>query len=401
MSTGTAAPALSYRRLLGALWVTRLLAGAVVGRLPTAMVAIALPLTLRRHGIGFALAGLATALFAAGQAAGGPVLSRIVDRHRQTAVLVTGGAVSSAAFLLIAALPAVRAPVLLGSFLAGVATPPIEPCLRALWPVLVGPANLQRAYSVDSAAQEVIFVSGPLLVAATVLIWRPELALVLAAAFGLVGTLVVAGTEPSRRWRGSPSGAGWMGPLRSGRLAVLLVGMAGCAVPVGGLAIVAVAYAEQHAVPGGAGVLLGVQAMGALTGAVLNGRVRWTAPPARRGVLLSAAMATAYLLLAVPAPVPVTMGVIFIAGSFLPPLLVIAFGLIDELAPEGTVVEAFAWLVTLFSVGVAGGSALAGAVRQALGTAPAAASLAVAGLAGTGVWLAFRRLGLREAGGAA
>src|SRR5436190_1176565 len=51
--------------------------------------------------------------------------------------------------------------------LAGFATPPLEAGLRALWPsVLNGPAEVQAAYALDAAAQEVLFTVGPLLVIA-------------------------------------------------------------------------------------------------------------------------------------------------------------------------------------------------------------------------------------------
>lgn len=382
---------MTYRQFLRSPWVGRLLTGALVGRLPTAMVALALTLTLRAHGVDFGFVGLATAVLALAQGVGGPLLSRLVDRRGQTTVLLVASLLSALGMLVTALAPTSRPLVLAGTALAGAATPPLEPCLRALWPDLVGTGNLQLAYSVDAAAQEIIFVVGPILVAGTVLVRPPATALVLAALLCVAGTLVLALSGPSRRTRGAPATSGWLGPLRSVPLVLLLLGLAGVAVPVGGFTIVSVAYAEVHHVPGGAGVLLAVVASGALVGALVNGRVRWSGPPTVRAVPLSAGLAGSYLLVATMAPVPVLLLISFVAGGFLPPLLVIAFTLVDELAPAGTVVEAFAWLITLFTAGTAVGSALAGVVRDAAGVGAAAATTAGAGLLGTAVLLLFRR----------
>jgi MFS family permease len=391
------APAATYLDLLRRPSVARLLLGAVVGRLPTSMTAIAVTLALRPRGLGFRFIGIAVAVLTVAQAAGGPVLSRLVDRRGQTGVLAASAVVSAAGLLLVAAAPGVGAAVLVGTALTGAAVPPLEPCLRALWPGLVGDENLPRAYSLDSVAQELVFVIGPLLVAVVVAAGSPIGALVLTGLLCLAGTAVVATAEPSRRYRGTAATVGWLGPLHSRPLVVLLAGMTGVAVPVGGLGIVLVAYTEQHRVWGGAGVLLGVSAGGALAGALTYGAVRWTGSPTTRLVVLSAGLAAAYLLVATPAT-PWLMAVLcFVAGVFLPPLLVISFGLIDELAPPGTIVEAFGWLVTFFMVGSGVGSAVAGAVRDAVGTGPAAASTAALGFLGTATLALFHAVHGRRA----
>jgi hypothetical protein len=46
-----------------------------------------------------------------------------------------------------------RAGVVAGAALAGAATPPLEPCLRALWPDVVDAGKLESAYALDSASQ--------------------------------------------------------------------------------------------------------------------------------------------------------------------------------------------------------------------------------------------------------
>ncbi|MCS0639638.1 MFS transporter [Streptomyces sp. LP05-1] len=383
---------MSYAALLGRPAVPVALGGALLGRLPTAMTALAMTLTLRAHGAGFRFIGVATAVLAVAGAAGGPALSRLADRRGQTRVLVAGALVSAGGILLVALAPASRPAVLAGAALAGAAAPPLEPCLRALWPVLVGQENLQRAYALDAAAQELVFIGGPLLVSATVALAPPEAAVALSAALCLAGTLVMAGSRPSREWRGSPGGGDWLGPLRSRALILLFLGLAGAGSAIGGLNIVAVAYAERHPLPGGAGTLLALSACGALIGAVLYGRSRWSLAPTARAVLFGAGLTVTYLLVALMAPVPVMVPVCLSTGFFLSPLLVVSFSLVDALAPAGTVTEAFAWLITLLTTGTALGSALAGYVSDLTGPGPAAAATALCALLGTGFLLLCHRL---------
>ncbi|MEV7420747.1 MFS transporter [Streptomyces sp. NPDC089919] len=383
---------MSYAALLRKPSVPHALGGALIGRLPTAMTALAMTLTLRDHDADFRFVGIATAVLAVAGAVGGPALGRMVDRWGQTQVLVISALLSSAGIVLIALGPEHRPVVLAGAVLAGAATPPLEPSLRALWPRLVGQENLQKAYSLDAAAQELVFIGGPLLVSAAVALGPPEAAVVLSAALCLAGSLVMATSRPSREWRGSPGTRDWLGPLRSRALVLLFLGLAGAGTAIGGLNIVAVAYAERHDLPGGAGTLLALSACGALVGAVLYGRSSWAKAPTAQAVVFGAGLTVTYLLVALMAPVPVMALVSLSTGFFLSPLLVVSFTLVDALAPEGTVTEAFAWLITLLTTGTALGSGLAGVVLEYASPGAAAAATAVCALLGVGFLFLCHRL---------
>ena len=71
---------------------------------------------------------------------------------------------------------------------AGVATPPLEPALRTLWPSVLSPRQVPSAFALDAAAQELIFVLGPLVV-------------LVAQLAGVGGGLVAAGVLGSGRHR--------------------------------------------------------------------------------------------------------------------------------------------------------------------------------------------------------
>jgi len=382
----------TYLELLGRPSVVRALGGSLIGRLPTAMTALAMTLALRAHGTDYRFIGAATGVLTVSLAVGGPVLGRMVDRWGQTRVLLISALLSCAGMLLIALMPGNRPLVLAGAAVCGAATPPLEPCLRALWPALVGEDRLQQAYSLDAGAQELVFICGPMLVAGTVALAPPELALCLSALLCLSGVLIMATSRPSRQWRGEAGSRDWRGPLRSRALLVLYLGLAGAGTAIGGLNIVAVAYAEGHTVPGGAGTLLALSAAGALAGAVTYGGRTWRMAPTKQMVVFGAGLSAAYLLVATMAPPWGMMPIAVATGVFLSPLLVVSFTLVDALAPAGTVTEAFAWLITLMTTGTALGSALAGTVLETVGAGTAAACTALAALLGTGFLLLCHRL---------
>ncbi|MBP2708366.1 MFS transporter [Microbispora sp. RL4-1S] len=383
---------MTYFGLLRRPSVIRALGGSLVGRLPTAMAALAMTLTLRAQGMDFRFAGLATGVLAVSGAIGGPLLGRMVDRWGQTYILIVSALLSCLGLVLIALVPWSEPLVLAGAVICGAATPPLEPCLRTLWPRLVGQENVQRAYALDAAAQELVFIGGPLIVAAAVAVAPPEAALILAAVLCAAGVLTMATSRASREWRGEPGARDWLGPLRSRALVLLFLGLAGAGTAVGGLNIIAVGYAERHAVPGGAGTLLALSALGALAGAIAHGRRPWPWTPTAQAVLFGAGLTVTYLLVASTAPVWIMMPICLSTGLFLSPLLVVAFTMVDAFAPAGTVTEAFAWIITLFTTGTATGSAIAGVVMETVGIGAAAASTALVALLGTVILALCHRL---------
>jgi MFS family permease len=328
------------------------------------MASLAIPLALRESGASFGLIGLVAGTFAIAAAVGGPLLGRLVDRTGQVPVLVPSAALAGAGLIAIAVAPSTPAVVFAGAALAGAATPPLEPCLRALWPHIVAPGKLESAYALDSASQELVFVGGPLVVAGCVAAGSPVGALWLGALLGAFGVLVVATAPPTRSWTATVRSTDWLGPLRNRGLAVLLGSLTGVGVALGTLNVLVVSYAEQHHVPGGAPTLLALNSAGALFGGLVYGAVRWSSSPARRTLLLTVCLAGGYALLCL-VPSPPYMAVLMVAtGLFLAPVLTATFVLVGELAPAGTVTEAFAWLVTLMTTGVALGSTVVGAVLE-------------------------------------
>ncbi|MFF0153473.1 MFS transporter [Micromonospora sp. NPDC005203] len=356
------------------LWV---LLAAQVGRLPSASGPLAL-LLFARESFSLAAAGLLVAAYTAGVAVGTPLLARAVDRWRQPPVLCLAVVVSGAGFGFVAtgAFGATGAAV--GAVVAGLGAPPLEACLRSLWPDLLPPAAVPAAYALDVAVQEVIFVAGPLTTLLAVALGGPVAGLVVAALLQLVGTAAFVRAPAVRAWRGVPAARHWAGPLRVPRFAALLAGVVGTGMAVGGIAVAVTAYAEEAGNRHLAGWLLAAQATGALIGGLLYIRARPAG--ARRLPLLTAGLTLGFVPLLLT-PRPTLMAVLLaISGLALPPALTAIFLLVDQLAAPGTVAEAFAWVATAFTIGSAAGSAVTGlvaanGVRYGLGLAPVAALL--------------------------
>jgi hypothetical protein len=75
---------------------------------------------------------------------------------------------------------------------------------------------------------------------------------------------------------------------------------------------------------------------------------------------------------------PIVLGLLLlIAGATIAPTFVSANGMLDHLAPAGTLTEAFTWTSTGISMGIAAGSTLAGALVET--ASPGIAMLALGG----------------------
>jgi predicted MFS family arabinose efflux permease len=125
-----------------------------------------------------------------------------------------------------------------------------------------------------------------------------------------------------------------------------------------------------------AGPLLALWGAGSLAGGVLavglGGRMGL-------GVVLAALTASHLLLVPASGNIAAMALVLLVAGAAIAPTYAVAYTLVDDAAPDGTVTEAFAWLATAIAIGAALGAAGAGALADHAGPAAAFALGAGAG----------------------
>nr|BBJ50673.1 hypothetical protein SAVMC3_33020 [Streptomyces avermitilis] len=152
--------------------------------------------------------------------------------------------------------------------------------MRAVWgEVVEDKLLLQRAYSLDGVAEEILFVSGPLLVGVVVRCAPPAAGVALSALLVWAGTLafalspVVAGVRPAAAKPAARSG----GRPRGGRALVQPVVVAtGVGLSLGAVDLLVMAFAQQHR--HGDDVVAWVLAalsLGSALGGLLNGAVDW------------------------------------------------------------------------------------------------------------------------------
>lgn len=395
----------AYRDVLGTRHVPRLLGACVLGRVPGGMAGLALVLLVRDGGGSYAEAGVVTGTLAIATGLAAPVLGRLVDRAGQTRVLLAAGAVNATAFLAIAltADGLGTAATMLLAAVAGASTPPLAPCLRALWSVLVGDgAGLQAAFALESTVQELIWIVGPMLAVGIAAAASPALAVAVVAVLALAGSVWFAGCSASRSWRptGRPAGAptGWAGPLSSTGLRVILGSLALVAVAFGIAEVAMPAFAEGLGSRAGAGALLAVWAVGSMAGGLAYGARTWGRDPARRFTMLVAALAVGMAPLAVAGGWVPMGALLLVSGATIAPTIACGYLLIDRSAPAGTLTEAFTWASTGFMSGAALGNALGGVVVEAGGPGGAFFTACLAATAGAGLARLNRdRLGTRPA----
>jgi hypothetical protein len=378
----------SYRRALaspGALWFC---AAALVGRIQIAMTGLGTVLLVASTTGRYGLAGEVAAGGAAGYALVSPLTARFADRFGQGRVLPPLTLFYGASTAGLIGCTQLRAPgwALMGcSVLAGAATPQLGSMVRARWSALLGGSPLlQAAFSLESVADEVIFVAGPVLVTLLATEVSPASGLEVAAATCVAGSLLLAvqrATEPP-----AGVGRGVRGRLLPARGLVTLA-------PVGlffgamlaAIDLATVAFAQEHGHKPLAGFILGGYALGSAASGLWYGSRTWHASLRRRFTLaLGAAAAGTATFWAMPG-LTVLAAVMLCSGLAVSPMLITGFSLIERQAPPNRRTEAMAWLTSAISVGTAVGSAVAGQIIDTAGArwgfALAAAFAAVAVLA--------------------
>lgn len=351
--------------------VRLLLAASLVGRLPEAMLGLATVLLLRQATGSLAPAGATTAALLVGQAAGGIAQTRLIDRTRQTPMLVACGLLHPTAVGLLALGAARRGPPSLlaaAALLAGLSTPQLTSCTRVAWSELLDDElDRQAVFALDAVALEAIFLLGPALVGGIVLAASPAAAVLAAAALAGSGTLAFAANGPARSWRGRAATRALAGPLRAPAIRTVLLATLLFGVGDGFLQLAVTGYAVTRQRPGMAGVLLAAVALGSVLGGACYGRRRWPGRPWQRYLVLHLLLAGGLALAALGGRPAVLAALLALSGLAIAPIATEGGVLASASAPPGTITEAFAWSVTAVVAGIAAGTAAAGLMAATLG----------------------------------
>jgi len=385
------------QRVLRTPGVLPLFLASCVARLPMGAVGLLFVLHTQELTGSYARGGIVAGAYTLALGISNPILARVADRRGQTVVLLGGAPIAAGALVAAALLPAgAQNWLVVCAALAGAAQPPVGACMRALWPVLLRDADARHAaYATEGALLEIVYICGPLAIVAGIGAWSLTAALAACGGFLLAGDLAFAASGASRAWRPERTAARDLaGALRGGGVRVLMAVFALCGLAIGAVEVCTPAMLDAMGHRNLTGVMLGLWGLGSMLAGVAVARAGAPADATRRLVLALAAWGLAHAAVAL-AGSPLQLGLLLmVAGATIAPTLVCANGMLDGLAPAGTLTEAFTWTSTGMAAGFAAGSTLAGALVEA---ASPGIALAVLGSGGLVAALVVRGAGvLRE-----
>ncbi len=320
------------------------------------------------------LAGAVSATFALTNAFISPQISRLVDRYGQSRIVMPATIVSVIAFaLLIVATNQGWAnwTLFVSAFFAG-AMPSIPAMVRARWTeIFRNRPELNTAFAFESAADELVYISGASLSVALAVSLFPEAGMLISTTFLAVGTiafLLQRSSEPPVRAldQNSPQrSAIWSRPVQIITLALIFVGSTFATAEVS-----AVAITRELGQPGAASLVIGVYAIGSFLVGITLGALALRIPLQRQLMIAVSVLA----LTALPLPFAGTSTMllataVFVSGVAISPTFITAFGLIERRVPETMLTEGITWVMTGIGIGMAFGAFVSGWVVDNFGAA--------------------------------
>ena len=358
-----------YREVLRTPGAVAFAVPGMIGRMPMAMLSIALVMLLASATGSYAIAGAVSAAGALAYAVVTPRVARLADRHGQARVLRPQAAVFAAATTAVALCALGRAPVwalAVTGALSRAAMPSLGPAVRARWSRLLDGATLDAAFSLEGIADELIFISGPVLVVALSAGAAPVAGVLATAALAVTG---VAGLTRQRRSQPPPAPArrAREGVLRYPAVRVLICIHACLGAMFVAVDLATIAFAARHGEPAAAGPLLGLYGLGSAIAGVWYGTRHWRAAQAARltGALAATALGVAPLAL-MPGIWPMAAA-ITAAGLGISATLTTAYRIAETAVPAGQRTEAMSWLTTAAATGTALSAPLAGQLIDTAG----------------------------------
>ncbi|MBD8022608.1 MFS transporter [Microbacterium gallinarum] len=369
---------------------------ALIARLPFAMMVVGiLTLVVSARG-SLALGGLTSAMTGLGTALVGPLLGAAADRFGQRRVLLLSGTANSLLLLAIAWLAFASVPdaaLLAVAFAIGASMPQVAPLSRSRLVGIIGRTfSKDRRASVvggtmayESAADEIVFVFGPVIVGllattlspAAPVIGAAVLALVFVSAFALHPTAAVGAAAGGDKPAQAPAKE-----LARPALITTVLGALGMGLFFGAMLTSLTAFMAERGVPEQAGLVYGAMGIGsaALALGVALFPARFTLPA--RWVVFAGILTAGTLALPFATSVGAMTLCLLVIGIGIGPTLVTQYSLAAARSPLGRSATVMTMLGSAVVVGQSAASALTGLLAEASGAsaallAPVAAALVV------------------------
>lgn len=355
---------------------------SLVGRMPIAMVSLALLLFARAELGAFGIASLISGGNLIGVALGAVAQGRLQDRlgpSKPLLVAAAGLIAFGVAELLAVSLNG--SPVLLVTLAVaiGLSQPNVSSASRALWPrVLDDERQRQAAYSYEAISQEVFFILGPGIAGGLIALPWHGTGVVVAIVTMAAGAIAFALTPQVRAWGASPGEhASLLGALASPGMRTLAFGALGFGLCIGFVEVAVQAAATRAGTPSIGGLLLSLWSItSVLVGVLYSLRPFPHAVGLRLPVLLTL-FGACIGLMSLPGELIGLGAVMLIAGAWLAPQSATHSVLVEVVAPPHMAGEAFAWVITACTLGLSVGQSVSGQLVDVSG--PGLAFLAAGG----------------------
>lgn len=359
---------------------------ALVARLPFAMIIVGmLTLVVSVRG-SVALGGITAAATGLGTAALGPFLGAAADRWGQRRVLVGAAVANSAALVAMAFIvpsPLPDAALLVNAFLIGATAPQVSPMSRSRLVEIIGERfsadrrqkTLGATMAYESAADEIVFVFGPVLVGVLAMALNPAAPILAAAAISLAFVVAFA-LHPTGRTaaHGAAAGRAPQAPaseLARPALVITVIGTTGVGLFFGAMLTSLTAFMADSGAPEQAGLVYGAMGLSsailALGVALLPQRfglsARWLV---FGGIILAGTVAFASA-----DSTPAVVLALLITGVGVGPTLVTLYHLAAHRTPAGRSATVMTMVGAGIIVGQASASALTGMLADDLGAGAA------------------------------
>jgi len=344
-----------------------------IGRMPIAMDSLAIIFVVVAATDSYALAGALTAVGSIVVGASEVFWSRRADQRGQSKILRIAVPIRIIAFLLFVIAVSKSAPTWSWFALLIIAESTAINAggmVRRRWLHILknDPKNkdghlVNTAYSWEALVDEFVFIVGPVVATTCSVKIAPSagiLAGLIFLAIGLPSLAAMKSTEPPAE----PANNEQPHPvILKNRIVQSIVFP--CALLggfFGSVGISVVGFAEEKNHPETTGWLLAIWAVGSAVAALINGAIKFKSAHATRFLIYLVGLTLGSIPLLFSKSILALAIALFVNGLFIAPLIVNAYGTVENAVPAGQITEALTWVIAGMPLGGAISSALAGIV---------------------------------------
>jgi MFS family permease len=362
-----------YRKLLKIPGAFRFSIAGFIARMPISMDSLALVFIVYHASRSYALAGSLAAVGEVVVTGAVPFWARLADRIGQSRTLylvIPARAIFLTVFIL---LVTHRAPVWTWfATIIGVELSVINAggLVRRRWSWILGEDRdlINTAYSYEGLMDEFIFILGPVIATFCATSIAPAAALIVGLVLMILGSSIFAlqrNSEPPPHPRNMDEPHPPV--MRNPTMQAIFISTIFLGAFFSAVALVVVAFAQEHHATSKTGLILAVWAVGSGVAAFVNGSVKWKMNHARRFTIFLVALTLLSIPLIFVHSLTFLVIALFFNGLAIAPLMVSAYGVAEHAVPPEQITETLAWVFAGVPVGGAMASAFSGWVIDNFG----------------------------------